>query len=116
MQVEHIKFIFRVESLTAYFTLKSYHKLIHEFDKTKINHKCKCWLILQADQVRVTESGRCIYTRSPAFTMGVIATLTVMMAQIILNVAAGCLCCGAHAHYQSPLSTAIAMKSLVLSW
>lgn len=70
----------------------------------------------KADQVRVTESGRCIYTRSPAFTMGVIATLTVMMAQIILNVAAGCLCCEAHAHYQSPLSTAIAITCLVLSW
>lgn len=71
---------------------------------------------IKADQLRVTQSGRCIYTRSPAFTMGVIATLTLMMAQIILNVAAGCLCCGTHAHYQSPLSTTIAITCLVLSW
>jgi len=70
----------------------------------------------KADEVRMTQSGRCIYTHSPAFTMGVIATLTLMMAQIILNVAAGCLCCGTHAPYQSPLSTTIAIICLVLSW
>lgn len=70
----------------------------------------------KADQVRVTQSGECIYPRNPAFTMGVIATLTLMMAQIILNVAAGCLCCGTHVHYQSPLSTTIAIACLVLSW
>ncbi|KAH9307294.1 hypothetical protein KI387_035205 [Taxus chinensis] len=70
----------------------------------------------KADEVRMDESGRCIYPRSPAFVMGVIAALALMMAQILINVAAGCLCCGRHVHYQAPLNTTIAIICLVLSW
>ncbi|GLJ23826.1 hypothetical protein SUGI_0452480 [Cryptomeria japonica] len=70
----------------------------------------------KADEVRLNESGRCTYPRSPAFAMGVVAALALMMAQLVTNVAAGCLCCGRHVHYQAPLNTSIAIICLILSW
>eukprot|EP01018_Ginkgo_biloba_P019647 Gb_19285 [translate_table: standard] len=70
----------------------------------------------KADEVKRTNSGRCIYPRSPALAMGVLAALALMMAQIIVNVAAGCICCGTYAPYHSPTNTTIAITCLVLSW
>lgn len=51
---------------------------------------CVC---LQLKDVDVTELGQCIYPRSPALALGFVAALSLLVAQIIINAVAGCLCC-----------------------
>jgi len=43
--------------------------------------------------VNVTDLGQCIYPRSPALVLGFVAALSLLVAQIIINAVAGCLCC-----------------------
>ncbi|KAJ1689338.1 hypothetical protein LUZ63_013493 [Rhynchospora breviuscula] len=47
------------------------------------------------NDVEVTDSGQCVYPRSPALVLGFISALSLLIAQIIINAVAGCLCCKA---------------------
>ncbi|XP_078152343.1 protein VASCULATURE COMPLEXITY AND CONNECTIVITY-like isoform X2 [Carex rostrata] len=48
---------------------------------------------LQLKDVKVTDFGQCMYPRSPALVLGFVAALSLLVAQIIINAVAGCLCC-----------------------
>ncbi|KAF8097890.1 hypothetical protein N665_0279s0020 [Sinapis alba] len=51
---------------------------------------------IKKSQVNVTISDsltRCSYHRSPAYTLGFASAVFLMMAQIIMSVGSGCLCC-----------------------
>ncbi|VVB14887.1 unnamed protein product [Arabis nemorensis] len=51
---------------------------------------------VKRSQVKFTTSDslkQCSYSRSPAFDLGFTSALFLMMAQIIVSVASGCLCC-----------------------
>ncbi|KAG6650109.1 hypothetical protein CIPAW_06G020000 [Carya illinoinensis] len=48
---------------------------------------------VKASQVRITRFSGCVYPSSPAMVLGLVAAVALLMAQIIINVSAGCGCC-----------------------
>uniref|UniRef100_A0A0C9RTK4 TSA: Wollemia nobilis Ref_Wollemi_Transcript_13814_1438 transcribed RNA sequence n=1 Tax=Wollemia nobilis TaxID=56998 RepID=A0A0C9RTK4_9CONI len=70
----------------------------------------------RAGDVLMTDSGRCIYPRSPALGLGITAALAIFIAQVIANGAVGCICCARGAPYAPSSNRTIAIICLVVSW
>ncbi|KAJ7520143.1 hypothetical protein O6H91_20G068700 [Diphasiastrum complanatum] len=72
---------------------------------------------IKASQV-ISSNGHCIYPSNSALLLGVIAAFSLLLGQVIANVAGGCICCirGANGPYPSSSSKTIAILSLILSW
>lgn len=70
---------------------------------------------IKISDVQITNRDTCSYPRSPAFALGSFAGLTLVIAQIIINTAAGCICCK-----KRPVPTrsnwTMALVCLVFSW
>eukprot|EP01018_Ginkgo_biloba_P005095 Gb_13561 [translate_table: standard] len=66
-----------------------------------------------AGEVKMTPSGRCLYPRNPALALGITAGLALMVAQVIVNIAAGCLCCARDGPYPPSSNRTIAIICLV---
>ncbi|GLJ23828.1 hypothetical protein SUGI_0452550 [Cryptomeria japonica] len=60
--------------------------------------------------------GRCIYRRKPAFVLGYIAALALLIAQIIINVAVCCFCCRNRTPNRARWRTTVAIICAILSW
>lgn len=72
-------------------------------------------IILQGSQVQVPTPTECVYPRSPALGLGLTASVALMVAQIIINVASGCVCCQKGQH-QSASNWTLALICFVVSW
>ncbi|CAL5364703.1 unnamed protein product [Camellia sinensis] len=66
-------------------------------------------------QVQSDSSSTCNYPSSPAFGLGLTAALALMVAQIIINVTTGCICCRRGPH-QSNSNWTVALICFVVSW
>lgn len=69
----------------------------------------------QGSQVEFTSPSECVYPRSPALGLGLTAAVALMVAQIIVNVATGCICCRKGPH-QSNSNWTLALVCFVVSW
>ncbi|XP_074592541.1 protein MODIFYING WALL LIGNIN-1-like [Curcuma longa] len=69
---------------------------------------------IQASDVQ-TEEGLCIYPKSRALLLGLVSSLALVMAQVTINIVAGCICCKRHS---GPPSTnwTIGLISFIASW
>ncbi|KAL6581620.1 hypothetical protein OROMI_007543 [Orobanche minor] len=70
---------------------------------------------IKGDQVKFTSPDECAYPGSPALGLGLTAAVALMIAQIIINVATGCICCRKGPH-QSNSSWTLALICFVVSW
>ncbi|KAL3650618.1 hypothetical protein CASFOL_007021 [Castilleja foliolosa] len=70
---------------------------------------------IKGDQVQITSPSECVYPGSPALGLGLTAAVALMIAQIIINVATGCICCRKGSH-QSNSSWTLALICFVVSW
>ncbi|KAH9298510.1 hypothetical protein KI387_030192, partial [Taxus chinensis] len=71
---------------------------------------------VRGGDVKMTPSGRCIYPRSPALALGVTAALALILAQVIINSAVGCICCARGGLYPPSPNRTIAIICLIVSW
>ncbi|KAK4587760.1 hypothetical protein RGQ29_018959 [Quercus rubra] len=69
----------------------------------------------QSYQVQVTAISECVYPRSPAMALGLTSALSLMIAQIIINVSTGCICCKRNPH-PSNSNWIVALICFVVSW
>ncbi|KAK6155431.1 hypothetical protein DH2020_009679 [Rehmannia glutinosa] len=70
---------------------------------------------IKGDQVQILSTTECIYPRSPALGLGLTAAVALMIAHIIINVSAGCVCCR-RGPRQSNSDWTLALVCLVVSW
>lgn len=70
---------------------------------------------IKGTQVQFPSPTECVYPRSPALVLGLAAAVSLMIAQIIINVATGCICCRKGSH-QSSSSWSVALVCFVVSW
>ncbi|WOL18999.1 hypothetical protein Cni_G27796 [Canna indica] len=70
---------------------------------------------IKASDVKATAGGECIYPKSPALALGLISSLALMMAQAIINIIAGCICCKKHPH-PSGTNWTVGLISFIASW
>ncbi|XP_047961296.1 protein MODIFYING WALL LIGNIN-1-like isoform X1 [Salvia hispanica] len=70
---------------------------------------------IKVDQVQSPSPEECIYPRSPALGLGLTAAATLMIAQIIINVATRCVCCRKGPH-QSNSNWTAALVCFIVSW
>ncbi|KAK4433202.1 hypothetical protein Salat_1082400 [Sesamum alatum] len=70
---------------------------------------------IKGDQVQFPSPSECIYPRSPALGLGLTAAVALMIAQIIINVATGCVCCRKGPH-QSNSNWTLALVCFIVSW
>ncbi|XAR71545.1 hypothetical protein NMG60_11017876 [Bertholletia excelsa] len=70
---------------------------------------------IKGDQVKFTTPSTCIYPRSPALGLGLTAAVALMVAQVIINVSSGCVCCR-RGSYQSNANWTLALICFVVSW
>ncbi|KAL2329230.1 hypothetical protein Fmac_022657 [Flemingia macrophylla] len=70
---------------------------------------------IKGSQVHYVTPNQCMHPRSPALSLGLIAALALMLSQIVINVAAGCVCCRRNSHIANS-SWKVALVSFVLSW
>ncbi|KAJ6360415.1 hypothetical protein OIU77_004432 [Salix suchowensis] len=66
-------------------------------------------------EVQFTSATQCTYPRSPALGLGLIAAVTLTIAQVIINVATGCICCK-RSQLSSNSNWTIAFVCFVVSW
>ncbi|CAH9070147.1 unnamed protein product [Cuscuta europaea] len=66
-------------------------------------------------QVEFIPPSECVYPRSPALGLGLTAAAALMIAQIIVNVASGCICCRKGPH-QSSAKWTLALVCFSVSW
>lgn len=71
---------------------------------------------IRAGEVSEMTGGRCIYPRSPALPLGTTSGLALLVAQLIVNISAGCLCCARGGPYRASSNRTIAIICLVVSW
>ncbi|TQD85847.1 hypothetical protein C1H46_028547 [Malus baccata] len=70
---------------------------------------------IKGSQVQFVSTVQCEYPRSPALGLGVTAAMALMLAQIIINVFSGCICCKRSPQpYNS--NWTVALFCFVLSW
>ncbi|XP_012090942.1 uncharacterized protein LOC105649029 isoform X1 [Jatropha curcas] len=48
---------------------------------------------IKGSEVQFTSATQCTYPRSPAMALGLTSAVALMIAQVIINVATGCICC-----------------------
>ncbi|KAH7855251.1 hypothetical protein Vadar_022903 [Vaccinium darrowii] len=70
---------------------------------------------VKASQIQFTSSSTCLYPNSPAFGLGLTAAVSLMVAQIIITIAAGCFYC-TPGYYQSDCHRTLEVIFFVLSW
>ncbi|XP_058103892.1 protein VASCULATURE COMPLEXITY AND CONNECTIVITY-like [Magnolia sinica] len=70
---------------------------------------------IKVSDVQSTSSGVCTYPRSPALALGLTAGVALVLAQAILNTAAGCICCKKQPHF-SRSKRIISLSCFVVSW
>ncbi|KAF9670455.1 hypothetical protein SADUNF_Sadunf13G0070700 [Salix dunnii] len=70
---------------------------------------------IKGSEVQFTSATQCTYPRSPALGLGLIAAVTLTIAQVIINVATGCICCKRSQH-SSNSNWTIAFVCFVVSW
>lgn len=70
---------------------------------------------IKGSQVQFTSPSECVYPRSPALGLGLTAAVALMVAQIIINVSTGCICCR-RGHHQSNSNWTLALVCFVVSW
>ncbi|KAF3432686.1 hypothetical protein FNV43_RR23788 [Rhamnella rubrinervis] len=70
---------------------------------------------IKGSEVQFVSPTQCAYPRSPAMALGLTSAVALMVAQIIINVSTGCICCN-----RSPRPTSsnwtIALVCFVVSW
>ncbi|KAG2709304.1 hypothetical protein I3760_05G232600 [Carya illinoinensis] len=70
---------------------------------------------IKGSQVQFPSTSQCVYPRSPAMALGLTAALALMIAQIILNVSTGCICCRRSPN-PSGSNWRVALVCFVFSW
>ncbi|KAL9429460.1 hypothetical protein AB3S75_031300 [Citrus x aurantiifolia] len=70
---------------------------------------------IKGSQVQITSPTQCSYPRSPALGLGLTAALSLLIAQVTINVATGCICCRRGPH-PSNSNWTIALVCFVVSW
>ncbi|KAJ6744022.1 hypothetical protein OIU79_030353 [Salix purpurea] len=70
---------------------------------------------IKASEVQFTSATQCTYPRSPALALGLIAAVALAIAQVIINVATGCVCCKRSQHSSNSKWT-IAFVCFVICW
>ncbi|PIA25884.1 hypothetical protein AQUCO_10500017v1 [Aquilegia coerulea] len=70
---------------------------------------------IKGSQVQFSAPGICTYPRSPALGLGLTASVALMIAQAIINVAAGCICCKRNRHPPKS-SWTVALVCFIFSW
>lgn len=70
---------------------------------------------VKGSQVQFPNPDECIYPASPALGLGLTAALALLMAQIIINAASGCICCRKGLH-RSNSNWTLALICFVVSW
>lgn len=70
---------------------------------------------IKVSDVKLTGDGTCAYPRSPAFALGSLAVFILVIAQVIINTAAGCVCCKRHP-LPSRSNWTVAFICFVVSW
>ncbi|KAJ8554199.1 hypothetical protein K7X08_024877 [Anisodus acutangulus] len=70
---------------------------------------------IKGSHVQFPSPSECVYPRSPALGLGLTAVVALMVAQIIVNVASGCVCCRKGPH-QSGSNWSLALICFVVSW
>lgn len=72
-------------------------------------------LISQGSQVQFSSDSTCTYPRSPALPLGLTAAVALMIAQVMINIASGCICCRRGPHTSNSNWT-LALICFVVSW
>ncbi|KAJ8650568.1 hypothetical protein MRB53_003591 [Persea americana] len=70
---------------------------------------------IKVSDVQWATSNTCTYPKSPALALGLTSALALLVAQIIINTAAGCFCYKKYS-YPSASKWTIALISFVISW
>lgn len=70
---------------------------------------------IKGSQVQFPSPDVCVYPRSPALVLGLTAAVALMNAQIIINVATGCICCRRGPH-QANANWKLALVCFIVSW
>lgn len=70
---------------------------------------------IKGSEVQFNSPDECVYPRSPALALGLVAALALMIAQVIINVATGCICCRSGPH-QLNSNWTLALICFVVSW
>ncbi|KAJ0964428.1 hypothetical protein J5N97_029550 [Dioscorea zingiberensis] len=70
---------------------------------------------VKISDVETTSPGECIYPKSPALALGLTAAVLLMLAQSIINIVAGCICCKRHQN-SSESNWTLALISFIVSW
>ncbi|EPS63656.1 hypothetical protein M569_11129 [Genlisea aurea] len=70
---------------------------------------------IRYNQITFPSPSECVYPRTPALGLALTASVSLLMAQIIINVATGCICCRKGPH-QSHSSWTIAIICFIVSW
>ncbi|XP_044469253.1 uncharacterized protein LOC123205160 [Mangifera indica] len=70
---------------------------------------------IKGSEVDISNGTQCSYPRSPALGLGLTAAVSLMIAQITINVATGCICCRRGPH-PSQSNWTIALVCFVVSW
>ncbi|XP_065854641.1 protein VASCULATURE COMPLEXITY AND CONNECTIVITY [Euphorbia lathyris] len=70
---------------------------------------------IKGSEVEFTSATQCTYPRSPAMALGLTSALALMIAQVIINVATGCICCKTSGS-PSNSNWTIALVCFVVSW
>ncbi|KAJ6858542.1 protein MODIFYING WALL LIGNIN-1 [Populus alba x Populus x berolinensis] len=70
---------------------------------------------IKGSEVQFTSATQCTYPRSPALGLGLTAAVALTIAQVIINVATGCVCCKRSQH-SSNSNWTTAFVCFVISW
>ncbi|XP_022995248.1 uncharacterized protein LOC111490852 [Cucurbita maxima] len=70
---------------------------------------------IKGSQVQFVSTSECAYPRSPAMGLGLTAAISLLIAQLIINVSSGCICCKRSPNPSNP-NWKIALVSFVISW
>ncbi|XP_076941883.1 protein MODIFYING WALL LIGNIN-1-like [Bidens hawaiensis] len=69
---------------------------------------------IKGSQVEFSSPSECVYPQSPALALGLTAAVSLMIAQIVINVATGCICC--IREHPSTLNWTLGLLCFVISW
>ncbi|XP_074584537.1 protein MODIFYING WALL LIGNIN-1-like [Curcuma longa] len=70
---------------------------------------------IKASDVEETGQYRCTYPKSPALALGLLSSLALIVAQVIINTVAGCICCTKHPR-PSGTNWMVALICFIASW
>ncbi|OWM79412.1 uncharacterized protein LOC116204973 [Punica granatum] len=70
---------------------------------------------IKGSEVQFTTPTQCEYPRSPALPLGLTAAVALMVAQVLINVSTGCICCRRNP-YPSNSNWTLALVFFVVSW